>query len=209
MRVLLVALALAAVDPHAPQHRFTAADTRKAHAIALRRSDLAAGWTVQKPQKPGPPCSVEPDEHTLVQTARIDPTFAYKDGVTTVGSEVDIFRTAREAQRDWNVSTLHVISTCVLESARQGLSKGETANLVSAKKLAAPTLSDRGLHYRLVLTLHAKRNVKLVADLVALSRGRATVALHTLSIGTPLPANAESVLVGVLARRLNGGRGSI
>src|SRR5258707_1778129 len=92
-----------------PQQRHTAADMKRAAALALRRTDLAAGWKADKPQKPSPPCTAGPDESKLVQTARIDPSFTWKDGVTNVGSEVDIFRSAPEARQDWRLSTLGLL----------------------------------------------------------------------------------------------------
>jgi hypothetical protein len=40
----------------------------------------------------------EPDESALVQTAKIDPSFGWKDNLTRLGSQVDIFQTAAMAQ---------------------------------------------------------------------------------------------------------------
>ena len=185
-----------------PQQRHTAADMKRAAALALRRTDLAAGWKADKPQKPSPPCTAGPDESKLVQTARIDPSFTWKDGVTNVGSEVDIFRSAPEARQDWRLSTLDLMSTCLLQSARAGVGAGVRVALVSATKLAAPKDVQRSLHYRLVFALKSTRSVTLVADIVALGRGRVTVVLHTLTVKTALPPTVVSALVGVLAGRL-------
>jgi hypothetical protein len=201
----LAAAATAAAHSRDPVQRHTASDTRRAQALALRRNDLAAGWKTDKPSKPGPPCTAGPDESSIVQTARVDPSFTWKDGVTSVGSEVDILRSAREARRDWSVSTLDLMMTCLLQSARAGVGKTVHVTLVSATRLAAPKSAERALHYRFVFALHSKQAVQLVADVIALGRGRITLVLHTLTVRTPLPAAVVGALVGVLADRLNAG----
>src|SRR5690242_12185991 len=91
---LLIAAGAAARDPKEPRQQHTRADTARARTIGLVLSDFAAGWTKEPPTKTSPPCSAEPDESNLVQTARIDPTFLWRDKITQIGSEVDTFRTA-------------------------------------------------------------------------------------------------------------------
>jgi len=202
---VLALVASAAAQARDPVQRHTAADTKRAQALALRRSDLTAGWKADKSTQPGPPCKAGPDESMLVQTARIDPSFTWKDGVTNVGSEIDIFRTARMALRDWQVSTLGLMSTCLLQGAREGLGKSVRVTLASSRRLPAPTGVERGLHYRFVFTLHSTQAVRLVADVVALGRGRVTSVLHTLTVRDPFPPSALNALVALLAQRLGSG----
>ena len=197
----LAVAASASAHSRNPVQRYTAADTKRAQALALKRSDLAAGWKADKPTQPTP-CTAGPDESNLVQTARIDPSFTWKDHFTNVGSEVDIFRSAREAGKDWNFTTVGLMGTCLLQSARRGVGKHIRVTLDSSKRLAPPKDVERALHYRFTFTLHSTPAVPLVADVVALGRGRVTTVLHTLTVGRPLPAAAVNVLVGVLADRL-------
>ena len=99
-----------------------------------------------------------PGESDLVQTARIDPTFVWTDGVTTVGSEVDIFNTTAQAKRDWRLSTLAVVGRCLLESARKSLAKQHaTVTIAAADSLAPPKLGERSLPYRPVSLLTPAR----------------------------------------------------
>jgi hypothetical protein len=217
LAVLLVAAALvlptlavaATVDPKAPRQRHVAADMKKAAKLALRRTDLAAGWKADPPAKPEPYCTAGPDESSLVQTAKVDPSFTWKDNVTNVGSEVDIFRTAAEARKDWRLSTLALVKTCLLQGARSGVPKKITVSMVSARELAPPKSTERSLHFRFVLALRARQTAHLVADVLALGRGRSTVVLHTLTVRSPLPSAVLSALVKVLADRLNAGKGGI
>lgn len=201
----LAGAAAAAGDPKQPQQRHTAADTRLARDVALRRGDLAAGWTAAKPASAGPPCTAEPDESRLVQTAKVDPTFAYRDGVTSIGSEVDVFRTAAQARTDWRLSTLHLLAACLLQQASTGLQKGVRVSLASAQRLALPQLAERAVHFRFAFVVRSQRSVKLVTDVVALGRGRVTVVLHALSVARPLPDADLRALAEVIAARLDGG----
>jgi hypothetical protein len=207
--VVLTAAAWGAVDPKAPQQRHTAADTRLANSLALHKADLVAGWKVDPRAAGDSTCSAEPDESKLVQTAKVDPSFLWKDGVTTLGSEVDVYKTAAMAREDWDLSTLKLASTCLIESARAGLAGHGKVTLDSATALPRPGGAERSLHYRLVITVHSAQTVKLVTDLVALGRGRVTVVLQALSLNTPVPVAGLKALTAKLAGRLAGGGGGI
>lgn len=201
------ATAWAATDPNGPRQRYTVADTRLAKTLALRRGDLAAGWRAATPVPDDPPCKGAPDESDLVQTARVDPSFTWRDGLTTVGSEVDVFRSAREALKDWRLSTFALMKACLLQSARAGLGKGVRVSVAGGGVLTPPKGAERALHYRLVFSVRSKaRTLTLVTDVIAIGRGRITVVLHALTAARPLPGGVLGTLVSTLADRLNGGR---
>jgi hypothetical protein len=209
LALLLAALVLAgtaaARDPKDPQQRHTAADTVLARSLGLQLKDLAAGWKPVKATPDPPPCKTEPDESTLVETARIDPTFIWKDGRTTLGTEVDIFETVAMAQKDWALSTLALFQRCLLQSARDQL-HGFTVTPLSARKLPRPSATaERALHYRLVFDItNQGTTVPIVSDVTALGKGRETVVMHSFSVRAPLPSSAVSQLVRLLASRLGG-----
>jgi hypothetical protein len=209
LMLVLAAAAAAAVDPRAPRQQHTAADTKRAKAIVLRLGDLAAGWKLDPPAKPSPPCTAGPDESDLVQTAKVDPSFTWKDGVTNVGSEVDVFRTTADARADWRASTRSLLATCLLQSARAGAGKKLRVTLVSAQTLAAPKGVERSLHYRFVFARRTTQTANFVVDVVAIGRGRVNAVLHSLTVRTPLPVAVVRALTGVLSTRLNAGRGII
>jgi len=202
LAALVAASGAAASDPKDPQQRHTAADTKLARSIALRGSDFAKGWTLAPPGKPAPPCSAEPDESKLVQTARLDRTFVWTDKITTAGSEVDIFRTAAQARTDWRFSTLKLMRACLLEELRKAVGKSSRVTVASARALPAPKIGERSLHYRVVFELNGNAKRPLVTELVAVNVGRISVVLHSLSVGAPLPAAAVSSFTGLLAKRL-------
>ena len=207
LALVLPSVASAARDPRSPLQRHTAADTKRAKAIVLRLSDFATGWKLDPPAKPNPPCTAGPDESSFVQTAKVDPSFTYKDGVTNVGSEADIFRSAAEARQDWRASTSSLLGTCLLQSAGAGLGKKAQVRIASAKTLPTPAGAERSLHYRYVLSVGSTKPTSLVIDALALGRGRVTVVLYALTVRAPLPAAVVKGLTGVLASRLNAGQG--
>lgn len=205
--LVLAAAAWGAVDPKAPQQRHTAADMKLAKAIGLRKSDLITGWKAEPQSGAGPRCAAEPNESKLVQTARTDPSFVWEDGVTTLGSEVDVYKTAAMAREDWDLSTLKLARACLIDIAAASLGTHGRVTLDSARALPSPGLSMRSLHYRLVITVHAAQSAKLVTDLIALAHGRVIVVLQALSIGAPLPAVDLQELAAKLATRLDGAGG--
>lgn len=217
--VLLLALAaLVAVgsasarDPREPKQRHTAADMAWARSVALVRGDLTAGWKVAPKEKPSPPCSTIPDESALVQTAQIDPTFVWRDGVTTIGSEVDVFKTPAMAKRDWRLSTLALMRRCLLEGARDSVQKGITVALVSATSLETPRLGERHLHYRIVFELRSRtaKAVPIVSEMIGFGVGRTSVVLHAFySPRVPVPTAELNGLAAKLAKRLVGASGGI
>lgn len=205
--LVLAAAATAARDPKDPQQKHTAADMKLAGSLALRASDLAAGWKLAPPHPDSPPCTTEPNESKLVQTAQIDPTFLWTDGVTSLGSEVDIFKTPAQAETDWRFSTLKLFRACLLESARSQLGKKFNVRIASAKSLSSPArLADRQLHYQIVFAIkRGSTPVSLVSDVYALGKGRITIVMHTFSVRTPLPSSALKALLQTLSGRLGAG----
>ena len=201
----MLAVPAGATNPKDPQQRHTAADTKLATSIALKRADLSAGWHADKSTSGGgnAPCKSQPDESSLVQTALVDPWFTYRDGVTNIGSEVDVFRTAREARLDWRLSTLRAVKDCIASGLQTG---AKTRVTVSAfKRLPISNLSERALYYRITMVVHAAKPVTIVADLLALGKGRVTTVLHTFSVGIPLPSTDMMIFARLLAGRLNAG----
>jgi hypothetical protein len=203
--VLLLAVPAGATNPKDPQQRHTAADTRLAKSIGLKLGDLASGWRVNPSTNPAndPPCKSQPDESALVQTALVDPSFTYSDGITSIGSEVDVFRSAREARVDWRLSTLAALKDCFASAL--SLSAKLPVTVSSFRQLPAAKLSERTLHYRITMVVHAAQPITLVAELVAIGKGRVTTVFHAITVAKPLPASLRTLFTQLLADRLNAG----
>jgi hypothetical protein len=202
---LVFALPAGATNPKEPQQRHTAADTRLAKSIALKRADLATGWHADTTASSSSDvaCRSQPDESSLVQTAMVDPSFTYRDGVSSVGSQVGVFRSAREARLDWTLSTLRTTRECLAEELQTGVKTRVTVS--SFASLPISKLSERTLHYRFTMVIHTAKPVTVVADIIAIGKGRVTTVFHALTLEVPLPARDLTIFAGVLARRLNAG----
>jgi hypothetical protein len=202
---LVFALPAGATNPKDPQQRHTVADTRLAKSIALKRADLAAGWHADTTASGSndASCKSEPDESSLVQTAMVDPSFTYRDGVTNIGSQVDVFRSAREARLDWKLSTLRTTKECLADALQTGAKTRVTVSSFASLPIAK--LSERTLHYRFTVVIHTAQPVTVVADLIAIGKGRVTTVLHALTLARPLPSTDLMIFAGALAGRLNAG----
>jgi hypothetical protein len=203
--LLLIVPAAGATNPKDPQQRHTVADLRLAKTIGLKLGDLAAGWRANKSTNAGndPPCKSQPDESALVQTALIDPSFTYQDGITSIGSEVDVFRSVREARADWQLSSLPALKDCLASALSLGAKLPVTVS--SFRQLPITKLSERTVHYRITMVVHAARTLTFVADLVAIGKGRVTTVFHSLTLAKPLPASLTTLFTQLLADRLNAG----
>jgi hypothetical protein len=203
-----VAGAALAASPHDPQKRFTSADQARARTLLVKRADLpGVGWKSQRSTGDDSTCkSFNPDESKLVETGEQDsPEFTRVGGFVT--STAAIFKTTKDAQTAWNLEVKPKILDCLAEGLNQASTSGAAIRIVSRGTLAYPHLAPRTAAYfvRLAFNVHG---VKFNADLrvVCLGKGRANVALMTLSPGSPLmplPAGLDRKLATKLAGRLN------
>jgi hypothetical protein len=199
---LVFALPAGATNPKDPQQRHTAADTRLANSIALKKADIATGWHANKTSgSNNTPCKSQPDESAFVQTAQVDPSFTYRDGVTTIGSEVDVFRSSREARLDWTLSTLPAMRDCIASLLQTGAKTRVTVS--SFKRLPISKLSERTLSYRITMVIHTAKPITIVADIISIGKGRVTAVFHSFTVGIPLPSPDLMIFARLLAGRLN------
>ena len=200
---LVLALPAGAADPRGPQQRHTAADTRLAKSIALTLHDLPGDWRAAggSTSFDTPACPSRPDESGLVQTALIDPSFFWRDGASNLGSEVAVFRSAREARLDWRLSTLRALTDCVGSALQLGARVRVT--LRTASELRIANLSERTAHDRLTFVIHRAKPITAVIDVIAVGKGRVTTVLHSFTADKPILGVGLVVFARVVANRLN------
>jgi hypothetical protein len=201
---LVFALPAGATDPRGPQQRHTPADTRLARSIGLTLHDLPGDWRAANGSTSFDTlaCASRPDESGLVQTALIDPSFFWRDGASNVGSEVDVFHSAREARLDWQLSTLRVLTDCVRSELQHG---GTRVTVSAARELRITNLSERTVHDRLTFVLYRqkKKPITAVIDVIAVGKGRVTTVLHSFTAERPLLGAGLTRFAQVVANRLN------
>jgi hypothetical protein len=207
--MVAAAAAGAAPDPKQPRQQHTAIDMVRARSIALKGSDLGRGWG--RVRRDTTPCTAEPDESGLVQTASADNTYLSPDRRATVASRVAIFKSRREAARDWKLATLRVVAGCLLERTRaQYASSNVAVHIITALALRPPTRGERSLHYRVALLLSAgSQSIPLVTDFVGIGIGRISVLLRTSIPAAPIPDRYLQQLTGLLTKRLIAAAGGI
>jgi hypothetical protein len=201
---LVFALPAGATDPRGPQQRHTAGDTQLAKSVGLTLHDLPGDWRAAKGSLnfDTPSCTSRPDESGLVQTALIDPSFFWRDGASNMGSEVDVFRSARAARLDWRLSTLRVLTGCVRSELQHG---GTRVTVSSARELRIANLSERTVHHRLTFVLYRpkKKPITAVIDVIAVGKGRVTTTLHSFTADRPIQGAGMTAFARVVANRLN------
>lgn len=173
-------------------------DQARADRIALKLSDLPAGWTVAGDDGgAGPECSVVPDGisgwHELDQ---------FETGLaTSAGSEVAVFTSVAEA------ITAHStvpgeINKCFEDSVGQTFD-GVTINDVRVTKLPSPGVGDRSSAYRIELDVTADGlDLTSYVDVVYIQRERVGTSLVFTEILSPIDPALKNPLVGKIAGRM-------
>lgn len=201
---LLLALAaafpgLALAGPKDPTKRHTAADMALARSIALRRADLAAGWT-QEPSTSvsgDTECAAQPDESKLIETGSVNPTFDTHGGAVTLDSEVDVYATKAMALAEWRTANLRLLRSCL---AGVFVKTTGTHVTVNAAARPVPVHAERALAFRFELT--ARGGVPYEIDLIAFGKGRATVLLSLDGPKGSYKSSLLTPLARLLAQRL-------
>jgi hypothetical protein len=203
--VAMVGVPVAFASNGEPQKRLTKADQAKAHAIALQRSDLPAGW-VGKPNtntsQDNPRCSTyNPDESDLIETGDVDsPDFTRPDG-SFVSSSVGIFKTVKMAKTGYARVARPQLASCFGELFTKGAAPAKV-QLLHVGPLPFRRLGDRSNAYRLTANVTVQATTIPVAiDIVLFNRGRVDVAMIFLGIRGPQPSAFEQSLAAKVAAR--------
>jgi hypothetical protein len=202
--VIAVPVALAA--SHEPQKKLTKAGQARARAVAIRASDLGAGWKAGRSKSRDtsqPRCAYyDPDQSDLVEIGDYDsPDFTRPDG-TFVSSTTGVFRTARMARTAYGRVAVPALPRCFGDLFRKSIGKPFTLTIDSAGARTIPRYGDRSNGYRVRATLSkGSQKAPLVVDMATFNRGAVDVAVIFLGIGGPLPDSFQRALVGRLAAR--------
>ena len=193
--------AAATVDPRAPRQQHTAAadEAREARSCCAAATSRP-GWKLDPPAKPNPPCTAGPDESKLVQTAKADPSFTWKDGVTNIGSEVDIFSTPAEARTRLarvDARAPRRRACCRARAPERG--RRRTCGLSRRRRSRRRRVPNAACTTASCSASATAESANLVIDVVALGRGAVTVVLHTLTV--------RSAAARLDARRADGSAG--
>jgi hypothetical protein len=177
--------------PRDPREAFTAADQAWAKRIALKRSDLPGGaWrALRPPPDDGTRCSsFDPDRSDLTLTGRAESKRFEREPVF-VASQVEIFRTAREAAIAFRRGATPQVIRCFDELIGDFPAQWK-GRLVSGRVVAAPPVGQRRFAVRLVWEVTpAGTRARLYFDVFGWDRGRASTTVILSTFG-PRPDRA-------------------
>jgi hypothetical protein len=176
-----IAPAGAARSPRLETLAYRAPDTKLAQGAVIRRSDLAAGWTggpIDSRDDDPPDCPWQ-DYSDFTITGEAGSRFT--QGVATVATQVEVFRTKAQARGDFRVGTRSGTAGCEGRVLAKSIGHGTT--LVSAKVVAPPSVGERATALRFVFKNGATR---IYLDAVAFVRGRAVAVVSTFNTGRAL-----------------------
>ncbi len=205
-------LALAAAAPAAdgePKRAITKADEAAARSIVLRRADLGEGF-VARPAgpddlPPGVRCGALDESDLTIGGDANSPDFRLDaPGVLlTVGSTVQVYKTAADANASWARGQRPAATTCLADIVRKSGGAGQRVTVVSAKRIAFPKLSPKTTAFRIVANVRSGgASVKVYFDAVLLQQGRIQAGVVFTSAVQPIGLADRAALAGVVASRL-------
>lgn len=198
----MTAVALAG-PPRLERKRLTAADMALAKRVAMRASDLSAGWTrhtaparpQQLPRCPG--ADLDFSVFTITGTA----ASSFRMGTRTIESFVEVFKSRADATGDYRKSTQRKLLACLgPELRRQAARSGVDMRLVSARFAGQKAVGDRAFEYRIVTSIAtgAGSRLRIYVDLIGFQRRRTLVG--TYFSGTSPVAGRLAVVRSIAAR---------
>lgn len=212
---LLIALALPALalaGHQEPKRQLAPADERRAAAIVLRKADFAAGWRKLPSQAQDDShldCpAYQPNEADLVLTGDAESDFERPEGLPSVYSFADVYKTTANARASWARGVRPALAACMAKLLAETLrAEGTPVKIVSVARIAFPKLAPLTAAFRAVLRATVTESgetttIPLTMHLVALGRGRGQAGLMTVSVGTGTPAADLRVFARLLAQRL-------
>jgi hypothetical protein len=203
------ALALAAEGE--PKKRIVPADQKKAAAIALKRTDLAAGWKRVRTPESGDDLTCpgfNPDESDLTLTGESESEFDSTDGTRYLASFSSVYVSAKDALASWTRNVKPALARCLGHYFREGIAEeGGTAAITRQGRIAFPRFAPRTAAFRVVSRVSFTEagettTIPFTIHLIALGRGRGDVGLLAMGPGTGIPAADLRGLAKLLATRL-------
>ena len=189
------------------------ADAATARTIVLQQSDMPAGWR-------GVPHSEDPVERARNRElslclGRPEPegsrsTIVYGPdlsmGQTQVSSIATVLNTVEDARADLAAIRGPKYGDCVVTALRDSLRRQAPdagVEAVAYEPLPVESFGDGSVGIRLTANLvYPDRTDRLFADLVYISKNRATVSATFFSFNEPFPATLEQALVSRMGHRI-------
>jgi hypothetical protein len=217
-RLLLAALAVLAAlvfagaalaDPLDPKVRLNAADQARAKAALLVQGDLGMGWRGGQSATPSslkaPICpALRPDYSKMTLTGHAESVFDNVNGGVQVVSDVEVWKTAKQAENHMNALLTPKLPACIKYSFLKSPG-GSKLILFKVKATKLGKFADVSVSYRAPVGYKVRgRTVIVTSDFVFLRKGRTEVYVNVTGPSTDddqLTA-LESRIARTLANRI-------
>ncbi len=207
--VLALAGVLAAVavakDPRREQERLRPADMALAGRVAVRGTDLPAGWlqTAVPPDNGTMRCpGFNPDFSRFTITGRSRSAFGASGG-SSVLSLVEVYASRAQAVGDFRLGAQPALARCLRSSFEEAVPAGTDVKLRVRSSRVQPLggVGENGAVFRLVASVSSGNvSVPLYLDALVFQRGRTITALMFTSAMDRVPG--QLVLARAVARRM-------
>ena len=190
-----------------------AADTAKARTVVLEEADMPAGWrgvahteTALETERARSIsiCLGRPDPETFRSTRVYGPDLTM--GSMQVSTISTVMNTVEDAKADLAAVRGPKYGDCLIPAFRDDLRRQASdarVENVAAAPLQVESFGDGSVGTRLTADLvYADRTEHLFADLVYITKDRATVSATFFSYNQPFPAQLEQSLVSRMGNRI-------
>jgi hypothetical protein len=190
-----------------------AADTAKARTVVLEEADMPAGWrgvahteTALETERARSIsiCLGRPDPETFRSTRVYGPDLTM--GSMQVSTISTIMNTVEDAKADLAAVRGPKYGDCLVPAFRDDLRRQASdarVENVAAAPLQVETFGDGSVGIRLTADLvYADRTEHLFADLVYITKDRATVSATFFSYNQPFPAQLQQSLISRMGNRI-------
>jgi hypothetical protein len=202
-------LALAAEGE--PKKRIVPADQKRAAAVVLKRTDLAAAWKRVRTPDSGDDlkCSgFNPDESDLTLTGESESEFESTDGTRYVASFSSVYVSVKDALASWARSVKPALARCAAQFFREGIAaEGGKTTILRQGRVAFPRVAPRTAAFRVTARVTFTEageatTIPFTIQLVALGRGRGDAGLMAMGPGAGIPAPQLRAFARLLSTRL-------
>ena len=193
----LVVPALALAANGEPKKRITPADQKRATAVLLKRTDLAAGWKRVRTSDSGDDETAcpgfDPDESDLTLTGESESEFESTDGARYLTTFSELYVSRHDALASWSRSAKPELARCIAYFFRQGIAKeGGTVKIVRQGRITFPRVAPRTIALRVGMQVSFTQGGKTTSTpftihLIGVGRGRGDVGLMAMGTGAGIP----------------------
>lgn len=192
----------ASADHLDPQNHFRTADQKRAASMLARKTDLGAGYAVERTSGLEPHLACRAlDESDLVLTGHAKSPYWSRE-YKIVGSTAAVYRTRADARASWERGASTAGMTCLRDEFRSEFARQGEALQVTIRRLAFSRIGGASFAHRLVLSGAAAGSPSLFVDLVVIRQGRAQAGLLFAGVLVPPERTTEVSLARVVAARM-------